>query len=195
MSNVVDLILMSPFTLFLFIHIISLVVGFGTVLVTDFFGFLWMRRTISKTVLTQVTRNTKKLIWLGYVGLVASGVGLLIMKGYVDNLTKIKLFFVLMVGVNGIFLHLIDKRFAQFATDYQMPPSLKWRVIVAMMISQVGWWGAVLIGFIHHEWQSYIPWPDNPWLYMVYVVATFIFLTLATKIILGKEKPDVTRSL
>src|SRR3989338_10746466 len=95
MSNVVDLILMSPFTLFLFIHIISLVVGFGTVLVTDFFGFLWMRRTISKTVLTQVTHSTKKLIWLGYTGLVVSGIGLLIMKGYVDNLTKIKLFFVL----------------------------------------------------------------------------------------------------
>lgn len=179
-------------TLFLFVHIISLVVGFGTVLVTDFFGFLWVRREISKITLTQVTRQTKKLIWLGYSGLVASGIGLLIAKGYIDNLTKIKLFFVLMVGVNGFFLHTIDKRFAKQADDHQMPPSLKWRVVIASMVSQVGWWGAIIIGFVHHEWQSFIPWPDNPWLYMGYIIVAFALLTFVVKAVLGKDQKVVS---
>ncbi len=32
------------FYIFLFVHLTSLIVGFGAVLVTDFFGLLWLRK-------------------------------------------------------------------------------------------------------------------------------------------------------
>ena len=44
----------------------------------------------------KVAEVTQKLIWLGWVGMVVSGANLIWLKGYVDNLTKIKIFFVVL---------------------------------------------------------------------------------------------------
>src|SRR5258706_6829310 len=112
------------FYIFLFVHLACLILGFGAVMVTDFFGLLWALKKVPLSTVGEVAHHTEKLIWLGWSGLVVSGVGLIVSKGYVDNLTMIKLFFVFMIGANGIFLHAI-KKMSDRLGDKPLPPLLK----------------------------------------------------------------------
>ena len=167
-----------PFYCFLFAHLMSLVVGFGAVVVVDTAGFLWLFKKTSINSVYRVASITQRLIWLGWVGLVLSGVGLISIKGYVDNLTLIKLFFVFMLGVNGLFLHYIKKSLHRMRISEISSPSSRFRITLASAVSQLGWWGALIIGFLHRHWQHYIPWPDNPWNYigaMTIVLAVIYF--------------------
>ena len=136
-----------PFYIFLFLHLTFLIVGFGAVLVIDFLGIVWIRGKISKRIFAHVTRYTRKLIWLGWIGLVCSGVGLIILKGYIDNLTKLKLFFVLMIGVNGVILGSIQKSLDKADGD-SIPVFLKFRIVIATIVSQISH-GRIISGFIY----------------------------------------------
>lgn len=165
----------TAFYIFLFIHVVSLIVGFGSVVVIDVFGLLWLfkYKNISLKKVNDTARITQALIWVGWFGLVLSGIGLITLKGYVDNLTKIKLYFVLLVGLNGIFLHFIKHKLEALATRAQMPPRLFLQILLTTAISQLGWWGALIIGFVHRHIEHDIPWPDNPYVYMVGISVCF----------------------
>ena len=176
-----------PFYILLFIHLTSLVVGFGSVLVVDFLGLAWISSKISLKILTQVTNHIQKLIWLGWFGLVGSGIGLILIKGYIDELTQLKLFFVILVGANGIILHSIQKTLVTIKGE-NVPLSLKFRIAVACMISQVGWWGAMSIGFLHRHWRHNISWPHDPWIYMFLIIFSFGIITVLGQILLSSKE-------
>lgn len=50
----------------LFIHLISLIVGFGSVIVIDTFGFLWLLKKVKLTFVNRVANVTQPLIWIGW---------------------------------------------------------------------------------------------------------------------------------
>ena len=156
-----------------FIHLISLVVGFGAVIVVDTFGLLWVMKKISLQTVNQTANITQRLIWLGWLGLVASGMTLVVMRGSVSNITLIKIFFVAMLGVNGIFLHLIKKNFDKLAGLEKIPAIYKFRIALTSVISQLGWWGAIIIGFLNTKFRGQVPQPENPWVYMAGIVLVF----------------------
>ncbi len=153
-----------PFYIFLFIHLISLTVGFGAVIVIDIFGLLWLTKRLPLKLVQSVAGVTQKLIWLGWGGLVISGIGLITIKGYLDELTIIKIFFVFMLGVNGVLLHFIKKRMDRFGDTEIMPRSVMFRMGFSTMLSQLGWWGALIIGFLHRHWRNEISWPPHPFI-------------------------------
>jgi hypothetical protein len=144
----------TGFYVALFIHLISLVIGFGAVFVIDIFGLLWLLRMwgVDLPLVRRVATITQRLIWIGFVGLVASGIPLLVMKGAISDLTKIKLFLVLMVGLNGIFLHYIKQGLDALGENIQaVPARYYFRIGLASGISQLGWWGASAIGFYNRH--------------------------------------------
>jgi len=131
------------FYIFLFIHLVSLIVGFGAVVVIDTVGLLWLRKKVKLAFVTQVAGITQRLIWIGWFGLVISGTVLLGLKGWpLSDLTKLKLFLVAMLGANGIFLHFIKK-------EFELGRVPLGRMTLATIISQIGWWGAMIIGFLN----------------------------------------------
>lgn len=76
----------SPaFFILLFIHLSSLILAFGSVLVTDLYGLLWMRNRAGFEHIINVTDDTEKFIWAGYALMIAAGIPLIIMKGEVDT--------------------------------------------------------------------------------------------------------------
>lgn len=162
----------------LFIHIVSLITGFGSVLVIDTFGLLWLLKKVPLSFVMKVANVTQRLIWLGWFGLVASGSYMLLNKGFIDNLTWMKLFFVALVGLNGIWLHLIKKGFERIQDNPRVPAKLIFDMSVSTTVSQVGWWSAILIGFLHHEWRGNITWPPNPFVLMAVIIGA-LFITLA----------------
>jgi hypothetical protein len=131
----------------LFVHLISLVVGFGSVLAVDWYGLLSLSRrtTIGDVVLT-ADRMTP-LIWLGLAGLTTSGV---ILKPDLNSwLVVIKLCCVVGVGIVGV-LALSTTRLM----ERQMPTparSVIRRGMVLAGLSQTFWWTAVFIGFITQQ--------------------------------------------
>lgn len=176
------------FYIFLFVHLVSLLVGFGSVIVIDSFGFLWLLKKVQLSFVMRVAETTQKLIWIGWSGMVFSGLFLITAKGYVDNLTKIKIFFVLLVGLNGIFLHLLKKAFEKIQDGSTMPNILMFRMAITTLISQTGWWGALLIGFVHRHLSHNIPWPSSPYTYMVVWVIFLIVLWGSGELMLRNSK-------
>jgi hypothetical protein len=131
----------------LFVHLISLVVGFGSVLAVDWYGLLSLshRVTIGDVLLT--AERMTPLIWIGLAGLTTSGVFL---KPDLNSwLVVFKLCCVVGVGIVGV-LALATSRLM----ERQMPTpsrSLIHRGMVLAGASQSFWWTAVVIGFVTNE--------------------------------------------
>lgn len=130
----------------LFVHLASMVVGFGAVLVVDWVGLQWMlgRRAMSDVVST--AGHVQAPIWIGLVGLVLSGV--LLEPDASHRLTQVKLGMVLMVTWNGLLASVLHRRLAR-ETD-RLPRLLLGVAALSAAISQAGWWGAMVIGFLNH---------------------------------------------
>lgn len=161
-----------------FIHLISLVIGFGAVVVIDAFGLLWVMKKINLQIVNQTANITQRLIWLGWVGLVVTGTILVLRRGSISNISMVKVFFVAMLGLNGIFLHLIKKNFNKLANLDSIPTIYKFRITLTSLISQVGWWGAIVIGFLNTKFRGQIPQPENPWAWMAGIAGAFFFVWL-----------------
>lgn len=166
----------TPFFIFLFIHISSLVLGFGSVLVTDLYGLLWIRDRVRFTQLVSVSGITQKFIWAGWIGMVAAGIPLIILKGEIDNLMIIKLFFVVLIGINGIPLHFLHKKVEGYRKGEQVPNIFMFRLMLSLFVSQIGWWSALLIGFLHRHVSTIINWPDKPWLVSGLILAALLVI-------------------
>jgi len=166
----------TEFFILLFFHLGFLILGFGSVLVTDIYGLLWLWDRVRFQQIVKVSGVTEKMIWTGWTGMVLVGIPMIIMKGEVDNLMLIKLAFVAMVGINGVPLHFIQKKLQEFEEKDVVPGVFLFRMMLSTTVSQVGWWGAVLIGFLHRHVSTIIDWPDNPWLAIVLIVGGFLVI-------------------
>jgi hypothetical protein len=131
----------------LFVHLASLVAGLGSALTIDYLALLWLlgRRTL-REVLT-VSRGTALLVWTGLAGLVGSGA---LLSPDLDNgLTRLKLALVLVVALNGAFTGVVQHRLEE--TGGRASPALLGVGVATAMVSQVGWWGAAVVGFLNSQ--------------------------------------------
>jgi hypothetical protein len=172
----------------LFIHLVSFITGFGAVIVVDSFGLLWLAGRRPMEHVNRVAHVSQRLIWLGWFGLVASGSFLIVQKGYVDHLMMIKLFAVAMLGLNGIFLHFIKKGLERLASQEQVSQLTMFRIGLSSTISQLGWWTALAIGFLHRQWQHNIPWPNHPVRFIVIVVIIILIIAFVGEKTLAEKK-------
>lgn len=159
----------------LFIHFVSLIVGFGSVIVIDTFGLLWLLKKVKLSFVKQVANVTQPLIWIGWTGLVLTGIPLILLKGSISGLSTIKIFAVLMVGLNGIFLHTIKKSMDKLPDELPIPNIIKFRMTLASFISQAGWWTAIVIGFLNNKLKTNAPTVSDPFFY-IYIILTSLIL-------------------
>ncbi|MFI9741738.1 hypothetical protein [Streptomyces sp. NPDC052494] len=124
----------------------ALVVGLGSVLAVDWFAALWLvgRRRLSD--IPDTARTLQVPIRLGLSGLVVTG--LFLRPNLESPLTLAKLGLVLTVTVNGLFAHWLGQRLAPYRGTTP-PRRLLAQSGVATTVSQTGWWGATLIGFLN----------------------------------------------
>ncbi|MFD7323303.1 hypothetical protein ACFV9D_19765 [Streptomyces sp. NPDC059875] len=131
-----------------FFHVAALIVGLGSVLAVDWFAVLWLlgRRRLSDILNTACTLQVP--IWLGLAGLVVTG--LFLRPNLQSPLTLLKLGLVLAVTVNGLYAHWLGQRLERHQ-DGQVPRHLLIQSGVAATVSQTGWWGATLIGYLNSQ--------------------------------------------
>ncbi|WP_225830013.1 hypothetical protein [Streptomyces sp. NK08204] len=128
----------------LFVHLASLALGFGAVLAVDYHALLWLT---GRCTLPDALTSTNRLhipIWAGLAGLVASGA--LLHPDLGSPLTRTKLALVLALTLNGLQAGLLTRRMAARRGAPVAPRVLLWGAATAV-VSQVCWWGAVVIGF------------------------------------------------
>lgn len=132
----------------LFVHLISVVVGFGAVVVVDVWGLLWILNRQKLSQVISVAKVTQVLIWIGFFGLVVSG--LFLGAHYDKPRTQLKIGLVILLGVNGLYLAYL-KKWAEKLGDVEFgksPAMFRLQMGMATIVSQVGWWGTTLIGFL-----------------------------------------------
>lgn len=125
----------------LFVHLASLVVGFGAVLSVDWMALLWIagRRELSQVL--EAANNVVVPIWAGYAGLVASGI--VLSPDLTNPLTVVKLGLVLVIGWNGVLV--------SWLAPLLRANDLRALTLSGMsaLVSQLGWWGATVIGYVN----------------------------------------------
>ncbi len=134
----------------LFVHLMSMAVGFGAVVMVDVYGLLWLLgyRTLSE--LMTLVKAAHGVIAVGLGGLLASGIAL--KPDLASPLGRHKLFFVLIVMLNGVAaqrtLHRLTESLRADVRGASIPWAVFQRVLSAALISQSSWWGAITIGFL-----------------------------------------------
>jgi hypothetical protein len=134
----------------LLVHLVSMAVGFGAVIMTDAYGVLWLlgRRTLDDLLSLAVVAHT--LISLAVGGLLASGIPL--RPDLTSPLTRLKLGLVLVLMLNGVaaqrMLHSLRHTLPSEVNGASIPWAVFQRTLAAAAVSQSSWWGAIAIGFL-----------------------------------------------
>jgi hypothetical protein len=134
----------------LFIHLISMAVGFGAVVMVDVYGLMWLfgNKTLAQVVeLATVAHN---VIALAVGGLMASGIAL--RPDLSSPLAQFKMVLVLVLMLNGAAAQRMLRRMKRSLPPATRGANIPWaefqRLMGVAMISQSTWWGAIAIGFI-----------------------------------------------
>jgi hypothetical protein len=126
------------------------VLAFGTILVVDWLGLLWLMGKVHMHESPKLETAAKPLIWGGLALLLASGA--LIQPDLTNPETAVKL---------GLRTHPDAQRFEHRAghaqnvrasagnTLSELGRRLRTRLLIALSISQACWWTAVLIGLVN----------------------------------------------
>jgi hypothetical protein len=122
----------------LFAHLGSMVAGFGAVLMVDWAGLLWLARRRTLTEVLRTARTAHVPTWAGFAGLLASGL-------FLGPPAPAKALAVLIIGLNGVWagtlLTALDR--------HPGPPApLLARSAAATLVSQAGWWTALIVGYL-----------------------------------------------
>ena len=134
----------------LFIHLMSMAIGFGAVVMIDVYGILWLfgHRTLAELVDLDTAAHT--VIAVGVGGLLASGIAL--QPDLSTPLARFKLVLVLILMLNGLAAQRILHRMRRTLPPETGGDGIPWaafqRGLAAALISQASWWGSIAIGFI-----------------------------------------------
>jgi hypothetical protein len=132
------------------VHIIALVLSFGTILVVDWLGLLWLLGKVQMHESGRLEAAAKPLIWGGLALLLASGA--LIDPDLANPVTVVKLCCVLILMLNGLSIAPAMHRLLAMPPHTrfgELARGLRLRLVVALSISQACWWTGVLIGLVN----------------------------------------------
>ncbi|MET4589852.1 hypothetical protein [Arthrobacter sp. 754] len=132
------------------VHILALVLSFGTILGVDWLGLLWLLGKVQMHESGKLEAAAKPLIWGGLALLLASGA--LIDPDLANPVTAVKLGCVLVLMLNGLSIAPAMHQLMALPAETRfggLGRRLRARLLTALTISQACWWTAVLIGLIN----------------------------------------------
>lgn len=133
----------------LFAHLGSVIVGLGAAVLLETSGLLWMLRRRTLDDLRRVERTVSGLAWLAIAGLLATGAFL--QPDLSQPLTALKMLAVLVVAMNGVSTTKLTAELARLPAGVRfgaLPGRLRLWCVWSAVVSQAGWWTAVLIGML-----------------------------------------------
>jgi hypothetical protein len=131
----------------LFVHLGSLVVGFGAVLSIDWYGLLWLRGRATLADMVAHAHRATALTWCGLIGLCLSG--MMLSPDLSSPTTLIKVCAVAGAAAVGVCALAAGRRLRSWRDN--PPRQVLLFGLVLATASQVFWWTAVVIGFLARE--------------------------------------------
>lgn len=133
----------------LFIFIAGFIIGLGAVTVIDIHGFLGRKSPYWTEATTRTHKVTKPLIWLGIILAIIGG--MIFYRN--ESFFGVPMYHALLACVlilNGLFLSFyvspfLLKREHEGKQSELLPGSLQNKIIVSLIISDIGWWGGLLL--------------------------------------------------
>ncbi len=134
----------------LFIHLMSMAIGFGAVVMIDVYGLMWLFGYRTLAELVDLDTAAHSVIAVGIGGLLASGIAL--QPDLSTPIARFKMVLVLVLMLNGLAAQRMLVRFKKALPAETRGDGIPWaafqRGLAAALISQATWWGAIAIGFI-----------------------------------------------
>jgi len=138
----------------LFLLLAGFIIGLGAVTVIDIHGFLGRKSAYWTEATTRTHKVTKPLIWLG-IALAITGGAILYRDLPLSGVPLYHAIIAVVLILNGLFLSfyvspfLLEKERQGKQTEL-LPASLQNKIIVSLIISDIGWWGglALLVGYL-----------------------------------------------
>lgn len=133
----------------LFICITGFVVGLGAVTVIDIHGFLGRKSVYWTEATIRTHKVTKPLIWLGII-LSTIGGAILYRNESFSGIPLYHALIACLLIMNGIFLSFyvspfLLKQEREGKQSELLPASLQNKIIVSLIVSDIGWWGGLLL--------------------------------------------------
>lgn len=133
----------------LFLLLSGFIVGLGAVTVIDIHGFLGRKSPYWTEATTRTHKVTKPLIWIG-IALALIG-GLIFYRNEAfGGIPLAHLCIALVLILNGCFLSFkvspfLLQREKEGKSRELLPQSLQRKIIVGLIVSDIGWWGGLFL--------------------------------------------------
>lgn len=138
----------EPSVIWLIIHLLAIAVAYGSVLIIDFMGLLWVLGKIGRERMIAITKWDQPVIWSALVALLVSGV--MLRPDLSKPLTQIKMGLVLAMLLNGINLETLRKKALSFTEQrfWDLPTYFKLWSSGSILLSQALWISIILAGYM-----------------------------------------------
>jgi hypothetical protein len=134
----------------LFIHLVGMATGFGTVVMIDVYGLMWLFGYKTLHELVDLVVVAHRVIAVAVGALLASGIAL--RPDLSSPLARFKMLLVLVLMLNGVraqqFLREMKRTLPAEVRGANIPWAGFQRALAAALISQSTWWGSIVIGFL-----------------------------------------------
>lgn len=133
----------------LFIFLAGFVIGLGAVTVIDIHGFLGRKSAYWTEATTRTHKVTKPLIWIGIILAIIGGAILYRNESFTGVPFMHAIIAVILI-LNGIFLSFKVSPFLlqqekEGKAGTPLPKTLQRKIMVSLIISDLGWWGGLLL--------------------------------------------------
>ena len=133
-----------------FIHLVGMAVGFGTVVMIDVYGLMWLVGFKTLRELVDLVAIAHGVIAVAVGALLASGIAL--RPDLSSPLALFKMLLVLVLMLNGVWAQRFLSGMRRTLPAEVRGASIPWagfqRALAAALISQSTWWGSIVIGFL-----------------------------------------------
>jgi hypothetical protein len=133
----------------LFLFLAGFVIGLGVVTVIDIHGFLARKSSYWTEATTRTHRVTKPMIWAGIILVIVGGL-IFYRNEALVGIPLIHSVIAFVLILNGYFLSFkvspfLLKREKEGKSDELLPASWQNRIIISLIVSDVGWWGGLAL--------------------------------------------------
>lgn len=133
----------------LFLLFAGFVIGLGAVTVIDIHGFLGRKSSYWTEATTRTHKVTKPLIWAGIISAIIGGL-IFYREQNFAGIPLIHAAIAFALILNGYFLSFkvspfILKREREGLSGELLPASWQKKIMVSLIVSDLGWWGGLLL--------------------------------------------------
>lgn len=133
----------------LFLFLAGFVIGLGAVTVIDIHGFLGRKSSYWTEATTRTHKVTKPMIWIGITLVIIGGFMFYRAESFA-GIPLVHAVIALVLIANGWFLSFkvspfLLQRERENRSGELLPSFWQNRIIVGLIVSDIGWWGALLL--------------------------------------------------